>query len=58
MSQTSEKSKKTNRKARSGQFVALKDGRKVYSPPSGGKFSKREIRTAVQAAIAERVSGK
>lgn len=39
-----------SRNSSSGRFVTLNDGRKLPKPPSGGKFSKVQIRKAVQSA--------
>ena len=46
--------KKAGRDARTGRFVVLKDGRKLVVPPSGGKFTKREIERAVRSVVAAR----
>jgi len=43
---------KAPRNSSSGRFVTLRDGRKLPKPPSGGQFSKVQIRKAVQAAAA------
>lgn len=51
------KSTKVGRKASTGRFVTLKDGRKLASPPSGGKFTKVEIRKAVKTATAKSYTG-
>mgnify|MGYP006285673309 CR=1 len=32
-------------------WVKLRDGRRIARPPEGGKFSRDEIRKAVQAAL-------
>lgn len=37
-----------------GKTVTLSDGRKLSVPPSGGNFSKREIRKAVQSALSQK----
>lgn len=57
MKHVSEKSHKSGaaaRDSRSGQFVQLKDGRKLVVPPSGGALTKRAIREAVTAVAAQR----
>lgn len=45
----------TVRRSKSGRFVVLADGRKIVEPPSGGNFSKREIRAAVAKAREKRL---
>ena len=45
---------KTGRSAKTGRFVPLKDGRKLVAPPSGGKFTKRQIKHAVRTVLAAR----
>ena len=54
MSKPSIKTIKSGRLAATGQFVILKDGRRLVSPPSGGELKKAEIRKAVTAVVAER----
>lgn len=46
---TKKSASKTGRTS-SGSFVTLNDGRKLSKPPSGGKFSKIQIRKAVRSA--------
>lgn len=45
---------KTGRSAKTGRFVPLKDGRKLVVPPSGGKFTKRQIEKAVRTVVTAR----
>jgi len=45
----------TVRQNKYGRFVVLADGRKIVEPPSGGNFSKREIRAAVAQARIKRL---
>jgi len=40
----------TKPRSNSGKFVILPDGRKLPKPPSGGQFSKPQIRRAVRRA--------
>jgi hypothetical protein len=56
MSKFTSKTTKVGRDATSGQFVVLKDGRKLVAPPSGGEFKKSEIRRAVTTVVQERRS--
>lgn len=49
---TGKKAHKVTRNSSSGRFVTLSDGRKLPKPPSGGKFTKVQIRRAVQSAAA------
>jgi len=54
MGKVTSRTARVGRNALTGEFVLLKDGRKIYSPPAGGQFSKKEIRAAVLAAAANR----
>ena len=54
----SSKTTKVGRSTSSGSFVKLRDGRKLPNPPSGGKFTKVEIRKAVQSAATQRAKAK
>ncbi|MEM7767027.1 MAG: hypothetical protein AAF253_06015 [Pseudomonadota bacterium] len=42
-----------NRKA-AARFIRLKDGRLIYSPGNGVRFTRDEIRAAVKHAIEQR----
>ncbi len=42
--------RKSTSESASGRFITLKDGRKIYEPARGGKYSKAEIRAAVKQA--------
>jgi len=35
-------------------FITLSDGRKLFKPPAGGKFTKREIEKAVKVVANKR----
>ena len=45
---------KIGRSAKTKGFVPLKDGRKLVAPPSGGKFTKRQIKHAVRTVVSAR----
>jgi len=48
------RAKKTSRARPETAFVTLKDGRQIAVAPSGGDFSKAEIRAAVRRAVHQR----
>jgi len=54
MSKQSTQTKTSPARSSSAKTVTLNDGRKLSVPPSGGNFSKTEIRKAVRSALAQK----
>jgi hypothetical protein len=54
VTKSSSRSSAVLREPKAGEFVVLKDGRKIVEPPDGGKLRKRDIERAVREVVERR----